>query len=97
MPNLKYKKGRYTYNEETEQWEWAGKTLKPGKIPMCLHEFLIRKHHSAKGSWRRPTDEKYAKPFHKKRVEEMDFGTCGCKKGIHHYVNGRCANCGKEK
>lgn len=64
---------------------------------MDLQEYLDRKNHNFKGSWRRPVDEKYAKPLWKKEPEEMDFGTCGCKKGMHYYVDGKCQYCEKEK
>jgi len=69
-----------------------------GKYPMPLQEYLNRKYHVRKGSWRRPTDEKYAKPFHKKAADEIDFGTNGCKNGFHYFAKGgRCAYCKRTK
>lgn len=64
-----------------------------GKYAMPLAQYLERKNHLSKGSWKRPEDKKHQL---KGQVKD-DYGRTGCKNGygvFHPLRDGRCLYCG---
>lgn len=89
-----FEKGVFQYDETLRKWvKVREQPQEEGKYAMPLSDYLHRRNHVSKGSWRRPIDTRHAS---KEALEHDDFGTIGCKGGvgIHHPLRGgRCKYC----
>lgn len=89
-----FAKGVYEVDERgrvTKVRDYIRDTI--GKCAMPLEEYLSRKNHLSKGSWKRPINKDHALP---EALGEDDFGTTGCKQGrgfYHPLIAGRCKYC----
>ena len=96
LPNIdSRKRGVYRQDPKTGNLTWVGEVKEPGRIPMPLEEYQARKHHhKGKGSWKRPTDDRYALSFLKRNA---DYGSIGCMRGFHFFSKKLCVYCGHTK
>jgi hypothetical protein len=88
--------GTFALNPVTKKMERVGDVVKPFHLyPMPLDEYLKRKHHVGKGSWKRPE----SKDKENRGYTGEDYGQCGCKsgKGLFHPISKetkKCLYCG---
>jgi len=90
-----FERGIFQHDEKTGKLvKVLDKIRTAGVYAMELQEYLHRKHHVSKGSWKRPIDKEHAS---KEALAQDDYGQLGCKGGrgfFHPMVNGLCKYCG---
>ena len=91
-------RGVFQYDEKLKKMvRVSDQPAEEGKYAMPLAEYLHRRNHVSKGSWKRPIDSRYAR---KEALQGDDFGRTGCKDGygmFHPMEKGKCIYCGLNK